>query len=68
VHFGISGPTAAFGMRGGSFAAIEQEVEFEGVPTQFLSYELSAHGLLQSINDVDGLDNLHRINFSGSSR
>jgi hypothetical protein len=55
-------------MRGGSFAAIEQEVEFEGVPTQFLSYELSAHGLLQSINDVDGLDNLHRINFSGSSR
>ena len=27
--------TAAFGMRGGSFAAIEQEAEFEGVPTQF---------------------------------
>ncbi len=59
--------TGAFGMRGGSFAAIEQEVEFEGVPTQFFSYELSAHGLLQSINNVDGLDNFHNINFSGLS-
>src|SRR5450631_1927715 len=59
--------TAAFGMRGGSFAAIEQEVEFEGVPTQFFGYELSAHGLLQSINNVDGLDNFHNINFSGLS-
>jgi hypothetical protein len=59
--------TGAFGMRGGSFAAIEQEVEFEGVPTQFFSYELSAHGLLQSINNVDGLDNFHNTNFSGLS-
>ncbi len=59
--------TAAFGMRGRSFAAIEQEVEFEGVPTQFFSYELSAHSLLQSINNVDGLDKFHNINFSGLS-
>ncbi len=59
--------TAAFGMRGGSFTAIEQEVEFEGVPTQFFEYELSAHGLLQSINNVDGLDNFHNFNFSGLS-
>jgi hypothetical protein len=59
--------TGAFGMRGGSFAAIEQEVEFEGVPTQFFSYELSAHGLLQAIDNVDGLDNFHNFNFSGLS-
>ena len=59
--------TAAFGMRGGSFAAIEQEVEFESTPTQFFEYELSAHGLLQSINNVDGLDNFHNFNFSGLS-
>ncbi|HUZ91259.1 MAG TPA: transporter [Methylocella sp.] len=59
--------TAAFGMRGGSFTAIEQELEFEGVPTQFFGYELSAHGLLQSIDNVDGLDNFHNFNFSGLS-
>ena len=59
--------TAAFGMRGGSFSAIEQEVEFENTPTQFLQYELSAHGLLQSVNNVDGLDNFHNFNFSGLS-
>jgi hypothetical protein len=44
-----------------------QEVEFEGVPTQVFSYELSAHSLLQSINNVDGLDNFHNMNFSGLS-
>lgn len=59
--------TGAFGMRGGSFAAIEQEVEFEGVPTQYFNYELSAHGLLQSINNVDGLNNFHNVTFSGLS-
>lgn len=59
--------TGAFGMRGGHFSAIEQEVEFEGVPTQFFGYELSAHGLAQSINNVEGLDNFHNINFSGLS-
>jgi hypothetical protein len=59
--------TAAFGMRGGSFTAIEQEVEFENTPTQFFQYELSAHGLLQSVNNVDGLDNFHNFNFSGLS-
>jgi hypothetical protein len=42
-------------------------VEFEGVPTQFFGYELSAHGLLQDINDVDGANNLNRVNFSGPS-
>jgi hypothetical protein len=28
---------------------------------------LSAHGLLQSVNNVDGLDNFHNFNFSGLS-
>jgi len=59
--------TGSFGMRGGSFSAIEQEIEFENTPTQFFEYELSAHGLYQSINDVDGLDNFHNFNFSGLS-
>ena len=59
--------TGAFGMRGGSFTAIEREIEFENTPTQFFEYELSAHGLLQSINNVDGLDNFHNFNFSGLS-
>jgi hypothetical protein len=59
--------TGSFRMRGGSFNAIEQEVEFESVPTQFFGYELNAHGLAQSINNVDGLDNFHNINFSGLS-
>ena len=59
--------TGAFGMRGGSFTGIEQEIEFENTPTQFFEYELSAHGLLQSINNVDGLDNFHNFNFSGLS-
>jgi hypothetical protein len=59
--------TGAFGMRGGSFAAIDQEVEFEGVPTQFFGYELSAHGLLQPIDNVGGLNNLHNFNFGGLS-
>jgi hypothetical protein len=59
--------TTAHGMRGGTFNAIEQEVEFEGVPTQFFGYELSAHGLMQDINNVEGLDNLSRTNFSGLS-
>ena len=59
--------TGSFGMRGGSFTAIEQEIEFENTPTQFFEYELSAHGLYQSIDNVDGLDNFHNFNFSGLS-
>ncbi|VFU16703.1 transporter [Methylocella tundrae] len=59
--------TGSFAMRGGSFSAIEQEIEFESVPTQFFGYELSAHGLLQSVNNVNGLDNFHNFNFGGLS-
>lgn len=59
--------TGFFGMRGGSFTAIEQEIEFENTPTQFFEYELSAHGLYQSINNAGSLDNFHNFNFSGLS-
>ena len=53
--------------RGGSYSAIEQEIEYESVPSQFFGYELSAHGMAHSISDVNGLDNLHGIGFSGLS-
>ncbi len=59
--------TTAFGMRGGSFRSIEQEIEFEHVPTQFFAYELAAHGLMQQIYNVEGLNNLNRTNFGGLS-
>jgi hypothetical protein len=59
--------TAAFGMRHGSYRMIEQEFEFEGVPTQSFAYELSAHVTNHSINGVEGLDNIDRTQFSGFS-
>ena len=48
--------TAALGKRRGSYRMIEQEFEFESVPSQFFSYELSAHVTNHSINGVEGLD------------
>jgi hypothetical protein len=59
--------TAAFQKRHGTYRMIEQEFEFEGVPTQNFAYELSAHTLYNSIKGVDGLDNLNRTQFSGLS-
>ena len=59
--------TTASGLRGGTYAALEQEVEFEGVPTQYFGYELSAHGLGFSVNDVPGMPDAHGANFSGLS-
>jgi hypothetical protein len=59
--------TTASGLRGGRYAALEQEVEFESVPTQNFGYELSAHGLGFSVNDVPGMPNAHGANFSGLS-
>jgi hypothetical protein len=59
--------TAALGKRGGSYRMIEQEFEFEGVPTQFFAYELSAHVGNHSINGVEGIDNIDRTQFSGFS-
>jgi len=57
----------AFRRRHGRYSAIEQEVEFEAVPTQFFAYELSAHGMAHAISGVDGLDDLHRVTPSGLS-
>lgn len=59
--------TGAFGKRSGRYAVLEQELEFEDVPTQNFSYELSAHGITQYIRGVDGLDNLNQTAFSGLS-
>jgi hypothetical protein len=59
--------TTASGLRGGTYAALEQEVEFESVPTQNFGYELSAHGLGFSVNDVPGMPDAHEANFSGLS-
>jgi hypothetical protein len=60
--------TAAFQKRGGRYSAVEQEIEFEGVPTDYFAYELSAHGTYHSISGMSGgLDDLNRIGFSGLS-
>ncbi len=59
--------TAALGKRRGSYSLLEQEFEFEDVPSQFLSYELSAHVTNHSINNVEGIDNVDRTQFSGFS-
>jgi hypothetical protein len=59
--------TAAAQMRHGTYRMIEQEIEFEGVPTQNFAYELSAHGTYNSIKGVDGLDNINISQFSGLS-
>ncbi|MFI5013437.1 MAG: hypothetical protein ACHQAY_13930 [Hyphomicrobiales bacterium] len=59
--------TAAFQKRHGAYRMIEQELEFEGVPTQFFAYELSAHSTYHSIKGVDDLDNRDRAQFSGLS-
>jgi hypothetical protein len=59
--------TTASGLRGGTYAALEQEVEFESVPTQNFGYELSAHALGFSVNDIPGMPDAHGVNFSGLS-
>ncbi len=59
--------TTSMGKRGGRYGVLEQEIEYEGVPTQSFGFELSAHGLAYSIQGVDGLDNAHGLNFSGLS-
>jgi hypothetical protein len=53
--------------RNGFYAAVEHEFEFEGVPSQFFAYELSVHGVAQSIKTVDGFDDRHQMAFGGLS-
>ena len=59
--------TTASGLRGGAYAALEPEVEYESVPTQYFGYELSTHGLGFSVNDVPGMPDAHGFAFSGLS-
>jgi hypothetical protein len=59
--------TTELGLRTGTYGILEQELEFEGVPTQNFGYELSAHGLGFSVNNVDGMADAHGFNFSGLS-
>ena len=37
--------TTELGLRGGTYGIVAQELEFEGVPSQYWGYELSAHVL-----------------------
>jgi hypothetical protein len=59
--------TTASARRGGHYSNIEQEVEFEHVPTSWFGYELSAHGTSHAITGVEGLGDIHRTTFSGLS-
>ncbi len=59
--------TGNFMKRGGKYSAVEQEIEFEHVPTQYFAYELSAHGTYHSISGVEGLDDINHTAFSGAS-
>jgi hypothetical protein len=62
-----SDTNAAFRRRHGNYTAVEQEVEFEHVPTQFFAYELSLHSLGNSIKNDDEFADRRRIAFSGFS-
>jgi hypothetical protein len=59
--------TAGFQRRSGRYSSIEQEIEYEGVPSQFFGYELSAHFNGHDIAGVDGLANAQGVGFSGLS-
>ena len=59
--------TGSFHKRGGRYAAIEHEFEFEQVLTQNFAYELSAHAITHSIGNVEGLDDRNSTQFSGAS-
>ena len=53
--------------RGGHYSVVEQEVELEGVPSDRFAYELSVHGTSTAVTGVEGLDDRHRVGFSGLS-
>ena len=61
--------TTQFGRRGGVYGTLEQEVEYENVPTQNFGYELSAQAGF-SVNNVHGVAdaaNASGATFSGLS-
>ncbi|MDE2115792.1 MAG: hypothetical protein KGJ29_13095 [Hyphomicrobiales bacterium] len=59
--------TAGFQRRGGTFHAVEQEFEFEFVPSQFNHLEFSLHGVDIHAQPVSGIDNVNQTALSGFS-
>ena len=59
--------TTGWGRRGGVYGTLEQEIEYENVPTQNFGYELSAHTLAYNVQGVTGASNLSGVSFSGLS-
>ena len=59
--------TTQFGRRGGVYGTLEQEVEYENVPTQNFGYELSAHGFGYNVHGVADAANASGATFSGLS-
>lgn len=59
--------TASFQRRNGRYSSLEQEFEYEGVPSQYWGFELSAHTRALNTVGTDGLANTSTINFSGLS-
>ncbi len=53
--------------RAGHYSVIEQEIEYENVPSDKFEYELSAHGTSIAATGVEGIDDRHRVGFSGLS-
>jgi hypothetical protein len=59
--------TTQWGRRGGVYGTLEQEVEYENVPTQNFGYELSAHTFGYDIHGVTGAADSSGLTFSGLS-
>ncbi|MDE2361956.1 MAG: hypothetical protein KGM42_04690, partial [Hyphomicrobiales bacterium] len=58
---------AAFRRRAGRYMALEQEIEFEHVPTENFAYELSVHGMAHRIKDDEVLADRSLVRWSGLS-
>lgn len=56
-----------FNRRQGRYRVVEQEIEYEAVPTQFFSYTVALHGVYHDIKGVDGITNIDRATFSAVS-
>ncbi len=59
--------TTGFRKRGGRYNMVEQELEWEQIPSQYWGYELSAHFAHFDVKGVEGLDDVNRFDFNGLS-
>jgi opacity protein-like surface antigen len=59
--------TAGFQRRNGRYTSLEQEFEYESVPSQYWGYEISAHAAALATKGTDGLADTSTVNFSGLS-